>query len=275
MNWRDQEFLQQREHQAGPDTGIASDVVSQTGKTADMAATPPGEPPVDYDVRSTYESRPVNSRDFNISAIVTGTVSGSGAIIFPVLNFVTPLGWRFVVTEWEITFSPSIASLGPSVFENTSVNLLGGGSVADPFNAGIIIGPNGTSGDGIKTFMIVEEQTQFGIQILNIDTTLTIGGHSNGVVTIHGNALPVTDVQLPYAIANPVGRGKVGMFAPQMRFMPPSAPPSAPPPSAPPTAPAAPAPMPAPVARRGSGFAVSREHGFTSLIRRVPRPGQI
>jgi hypothetical protein len=262
MEWRDEEFLTQREHQAGPDTGSASDVAGQTAKTASMTATPPGEPPVDYDVRSVFDSRPVNARDFNVSANANGTVSGSGAIVFPVINFQTPLGWRFVVLGWEITFAPSIASLGPSLFQATTVNLLGGGSVADPFNTGIVIGPNGTGAEIIKSFMIVEEQTLFGIQIVNVDTTLSIGTHATAIVSIYGNALPVTDVQLPYSIANPVGRGKPAMIAPAAFFAPPSAPAAPSAPSAP-SAPAAPA---APVAarRRGGGFAIAPR-----------RPGQI
>lgn len=271
MNWRDQEFLSQREHQAGPDAND-SDTAGDAQKTADMSATAPGEPPVDFDVRSTYDARPVNARDFNISGTVVGTVSGSGAIIFPVLNFATPLGWRFVVLNWEVTFAPSIGTLGPAAFKNTSVNLLGGGGVADPFNQAIIIGPNGTADEGLETFMLVEEQTQFGIQILNADTGLLLAATSTAIVTIHGNALPVTDVQLPYAIANPVRGLKQG--PPPIAFaFPPPAPP-APPPSAPPGAPPAAAPAPAaPVARRrGSGFAVSTAPGAP---RRVIRPGQI
>jgi hypothetical protein len=258
MNWNDQEFVASREHQAGPDQPGATDVLAQRGKVAAMAATPPGEPPVDYDVRSVYDSRPVNSRDFNISGTVLGTVSGSGAIVFPVLNFNTPLGWRFVVLEWEVTFAPSLGALGPSLFAATSVNLLQGGGVADPFNTGIIIGPNGTGAKGVETFMLVEEQTLFGIQIVNADTTLGLGLTSTAIVTIHGNALPVMDVQLPYSIANPV-RG-LSMRPPSPLFFPP---PVAPPPSpgAPPVPPpAAPAPVapPAPqMRRRGGGFSVT------------------
>jgi hypothetical protein len=276
MDWRDQEFIASREHQAGPDIGTASDVAAQAGKVASMAATPPGEPPVDYDVRSVYDARPVNARDFNISGTVLGTVSGSGAIVFPVLNFNTPLGWRFVVTAWEITFAPSLGALGPAGLANTSVSLLQGGGVADPFNLGIIIGPNGTNNEeGIETFMIVEEATQFGIQIVNTDTTLGIGLTSKAIVTIHGNALPVTDVQLPYAIANPVQRGKSGMYAPPMFFAPPSAggAPMAPPvPGAPPQAPPPLVAMPPPLAHRRGGFAVA-PGGYTRPLPRRPPPG--
>jgi len=291
MEWRDSEFLAQREHQAGADLSSASDITSQGGKVADMAATPPGEPPVDYDVRSVYDSRPVNARDFNFSLSQLGTVSGSGAIVFPEFDFVSAIGWRFVVLEWDIIFSPSLGTIGGSVYQNTVVNLLGGGGVADPFNSNIVIGPNGTGEEPIKTFMLVEENTRFGLTLVNTDTTLTIAATAEAIVTVHGNALPVTDVQLPYQIANPVGRGKVGMFAPPMfPFAPPM--PAAPGAAPAPAAPAAPAPqsarvaMPRPRWQGGytalmPGAPVRRGGGFTAVIgapgapRRIIRPGSI
>jgi hypothetical protein len=169
-----------------------ADLLNVDASINSMTQAPLGNPPLDFDVISTYDSRPVNAYDFNFSASVTATLG-----VVWTMTFNVPPGYRAVPREWDVTYDTPF--VGPS--NGSTVSLLQG-SAGVPNNGPIIIG-SGTF-DPIKSFFICEEQTTFGI------TGIAIGGGANGVgpntsnvsVNVWGNLIPVSEVALPFTVAN-------------------------------------------------------------------------
>lgn len=189
--WQRQEFAEQRgDWQASscyeiPGADLLQDATSETA----LHVTPLGEPPVAFDVRSVYDSRPVNSYDFNFSTS-QAYIDAGGVLTF---NFNVPQGYRAVPREWNVALStPSIGASG--TFNTISLN---SNNAAVPNNQNIIFGGGGTE-DPVKSFFVCEEQTQFGATIFLLPT-LTPG---DCILNVWGNLIPVTSVALPFAIAN-------------------------------------------------------------------------
>lgn len=177
------------DYQASPDFREASggmDLFAADASVYAMEHTPLGEPPVDFDVRCVYDSRPVNGYDFNYSISTPAVSTGSWTV-----QFIVPNGYRAVPREWEIQFDSPFA--GPSA--NSTVSIQQNGAQL-PNNGPITIGM-GTD-EPIKTFFVCEENTTFGITGLNTNIT----GETNANINVYGNLLPVTDVALQFAIAN-------------------------------------------------------------------------
>lgn len=184
------EFAEQREDwQASACFEVpGADLLQDAASTRAMLSAPLGEPKVDFDVRSVYDSRPVNGYDFNFSA-VTLTIGGGWKVQFQV-----PSGYRVVPREWEVAFDVVI----PGSAVNSTASIQQNGAQL-PNNGPIVIGM-GTD-EPIKTFFICEENTTFGIAGENTN----IGGpvaEANVIVNVYGNLIPVTDVALPLSIAN-------------------------------------------------------------------------
>src|SRR5262245_22300833 len=103
---RGQEFIEEREQQFPPDTRPGGDVRASTGALGDFNRTPAGEPDLKYDVRSTFDSRPVNAYDFN----TTGRFYFPGADETPLTEqfgvFVVPEGFVAIARKWYFTISP-------------------------------------------------------------------------------------------------------------------------------------------------------------------------
>jgi hypothetical protein len=167
-----------------------SDLLGDDTAVTAMQATPLGEPPIAFDVRSTYDSRPVNAYDFNFSQN-QAEVSGGSVLIF---LFNVPVGYRAVPRKWSVMLSiPTSPTSGN--FNEISFQTNGGGV---PNNQGIIFGSGGTD-EPIETFFLCEEQTTFGCT-LDLGPTISSGGQA--VVNVYGNLIPVTTVALPFSIAN-------------------------------------------------------------------------
>lgn len=203
-----------RDYQWGPgiDTAGPVDLLSLEDAKTDMYAAPLVPEVLDYDVRSTYDSRPINAYDFNFCAnslIVTNDALW-------VVGWQVPLGFRAVVREFEVQydqdtgnqfgqslvyplegmypsqFAPNPASSGPTT---PTVQTAVAGAGFPVLNNMKAIG----SGGKIKTFFIVEEGTWFGIQGINNN----LGGVQGTVtINVYGNMLPIRNEQLPFIVGN-------------------------------------------------------------------------
>lgn len=193
MKWRgNQEYSQEiGDYQAPPDlTSGPSDMLGTQQSVDAMHATPLGEPPVNFDVRAIFDSRPVNAYDFNLSA--NTTISSTSASW--VATFVVPNGYRMVPREWEVYYENAPA--GSAVASQVTLQQ----NNADlPNNTGIIIGV--ATAAPIKSFFICEENTTFGIRGFN-NNTFVVAGSAVVIVNVYGNLLPVTDVALPFEVTN-------------------------------------------------------------------------
>jgi hypothetical protein len=188
--WQRDEFAEQiGDFQTGASVDQpGADLLFDDHAVAAMQATPLGEPSSDFDVRSVFDSRPVNGYDFNYSAPFsqTGGASGAGWSV----SFSVPNGYRAVPREWSVQFDQTIG--GPS---SNSVASLTQGNSSVPNNNAIIIGM-GTDRP-IKSFFLCEENTLFGISGRNNNTSSLTGS-----VVVYGNLIPTSDVALPLSIAN-------------------------------------------------------------------------
>jgi hypothetical protein len=194
--WMRGEFSEQRgDWQATscfelPGADLLQDASSETA----LSQTPLGEPRQAFDVRAVFDSRFVGSYDFNFSAEFVTTAAG-GAV--PAIEFNVPQGYRAIPRKWEVLLTVPTAAGG--VFNNISFNY---NNAAVPNNQQILFGLGGTE-DPIETFFLCEEQTQFGATITL--GAATIGGF--GVLTCHGNLIPVNSNALPFSIANQTAGG--------------------------------------------------------------------
>jgi hypothetical protein len=174
------------------ESGIA-DMIGVDQAIDAMVATPIGEPDSDFDVRSVYDSRPVNAYDFNFSANADLSSEGSG--FSWTVTFTVPNGYRAVPREWDVLYDPGFASANS--YSDSFVTIQQSGA-ALPNNGPITVGI-GTY-DPIKTFFLCEENTTFGMTGF---TALTNSSQASSVnVNVYGNLIPVSEVALPFCIAN-------------------------------------------------------------------------
>jgi hypothetical protein len=155
-----------------------------------MRVAPAGEPPADYDVRSVYDSRPVQGFDFNITA-ETGETSSPFVVEWQV-----PEGFVAVVRALHHWFDP--APMITSRQEITLTLLRDGNDVR--FNVEIPVGSE--SDELVKCFAIYDEFQMVGARLV------TPGAVVNTAAFVHfyGNFLLKTDTTPAFQIANPVGR---------------------------------------------------------------------
>jgi len=189
--WFRQEFADQRgDGQADTDFS-QSDVNYDQAYLDHMVSSPIGEPQGDYDVRSVYDSRPVNAYDFNFSGFATYTIG-----ITPIgweVQFTVPPGYRAIPKEWSVWYDrPAINPASAS-----TVSVLQNGTNL-PNNQNIIIGQGTTL--PLKTFFICEEGTTFGMTGTQQSAGTPITTNVN--VQVWGTLIPVSEVALPYTAAN-------------------------------------------------------------------------
>lgn len=164
----------------------ASDLIAVSGATQAAGQAPLGEPPPNYDVRATFDSRFVNAYDFNMSTSAPATSAAPW-----VIEFTVPLGYRAIPRRWEVIYQGITGPISPA---DSTVTLQSNG-VSLPYNGPIIIGSGGT----VRSFFLCEEGSTFGMTGFNGDAP-----SSNVTVSInvYGNLIPTSDVQLPYMAAN-------------------------------------------------------------------------
>lgn len=190
--WMREEFAdQQQDWQTGaswdqPGADLLQDAASISG----MLSAPLGEPPTDFDVRCVYDSRIINSYDFNFTATISGSSTAGWSA-----QFIVPVGYRAVPRKWAVQFDQLLT--GPSGNSIATIQQNGG----DLPNNTVCIGM-GTD-EPIETFFLCEEQTTFGIAGFNSNPPSN-GGVFTGSVNVYGNLIPVSSLALPLAASNQI-----------------------------------------------------------------------
>lgn len=197
---------------------IPSDLIALEACKDALENTPVADGPRDYDVRATYDSRLINSYDFNFAQL-------NLAVLFDeiwTIGFQVPFGYRAVVRKFKITYDNDVGGpIGNSwvvPLANTTppgntdivtqslwgglnqffiANSVGAGS-AVPNTTQIPIGPDGE----VDCFFVVEEGTWFGM--LGENANLVQVGSPTMSINIYGNLIPSENMQLPFAIGNPI-----------------------------------------------------------------------
>lgn len=183
------EFIEREIQRPPEDTPgfVAQDATASA--QSDLAETPLGAPPTDYDVRSTYDSRPVNGYDFMIA--VTAAAEGGNTFT---MEFEVRQGFVGVLREFSHFFTDNPQ---PAVINRAEVLATlrrNGTDVLD--NADI---PVGVSSDSIwKGFVIADEFNTLGVRIV-LQGLLTA---AECVAVFYGNYLLKTGVASPFEIAN-------------------------------------------------------------------------
>lgn len=183
------DFIERREDQLPPSNENAGEMSQDAKATAGMRAAPAGDPPADYDVRSVYDSRPVQGFDFNITA-ETGETSSPFTV-----EWIVPEGFVAVVRALHHWFNPAplIASR-----EDVLLTLLRDGSDVR-FNVEIPVGSE--SDELVKVFAIYDEFQTVGARLVNVGLVNTAA-----FVHFYGNFLLKTDTTPAFQIANQVGK---------------------------------------------------------------------
>lgn len=223
---------------------------SIAGSREDLTRTPLGSPPVDYDVRSVFDVRPVGAFDFNIEANTALDSIG----LNPPIEMTVPEGFVCVLREVSIWMQPTPP--GPLKTNYNWTLTLNGSEF--PYNQ---LNSFGIAVDEEKTFMLADEFNRVGLRIRQ-----GTGGNLFGVTgyaRFHGTFVQKTARPMPFEIANPSRTRQDSPLHTSRPLPPPSktprvnreqpvspshaiAPPSTPmqPPMRPPIAPVKPPPMP-------------------------------
>lgn len=175
-----------------------------------LDGVPLGNPAVDYDVRSTYDVRPVNGTDFTFSQVASPTpISESGAIW--VFSFTVPKGFVAVVRWYQWAAQSPTGSITEW---NDFLGSLQRNGVDFPYNTDVFLGP---ASKRMPVFMLADEEQTFGVRVVS----QSIDSASMGQLTMYGNLLLKTGRAYPYEIANPVGVMRQTTLAPESLFQPP------------------------------------------------------
>lgn len=155
---------------------------------ADFDVTPVGTPPVCYDVRSVFDSRPINAFDFHITGF--GAIASTDHSV--VVEMTVPEGYCAILRGIEIWFEPTPLGVNRSdVFFSLQLN---GGNY--PYNS-LPIGPGTT--DLLPMFMLADEFNRIGALI----TFSNFSADAGCYVHFYGNFLLKTERALPFEVANP------------------------------------------------------------------------
>lgn len=198
----------------------------------DASRTPLGQPPKPVDVRSVYDTRPVNAFDFNIPATAATASTDSQASLF----FQVPEGFICVLRNFDIWFEPTPIGLERSAFL-WSLQLNGGDY---PYNIGV---PFGIAIDRETVFMIANEFNTVGLRIAANGGSFPIGAVK---CRFYGNFLLKSGLPPNLEIGNLVPKSAVPPRAPPPKRTP--EPPPTPQPPTPPPQPPTPPPAPPPAA---------------------------
>lgn len=198
-----EEWIALRESQLPPDVNLVPDDTRQLGNA--MAAfdrAPLGEPPIDFTVRSVFDSRPIQGYDFN----VTSSTIVSGSIPFTTLvSFIVPTGLVCVLRQLHHFFTvPPVIASRADVLLSLQVN---GADV--PNNTSIPVGV--ASDDIVKCFVIADENTQVTAKfVTNVDVLVEA---VSIFVQFYGNFLLKTGRPSIMEIANQTGEGKTSTIS--------------------------------------------------------------
>lgn len=189
-----------------------SDLASVEESMQEQASTTYDPSPPMATVRATYDSRLINSYDFQKTAPL---VAAQPNAIWTV-GWQVPLGYRAVIRKFKVFFNGDVGgdpgnsvcapllTLYPtqfgSVFATGAQFASAGNGVAVPNCGYITIG----SGDEFDCFFIVEEDSWFGLTGQN--NNLNPSGSATTVsVNVYGTLIATNELELPYCVGNPVG----------------------------------------------------------------------
>jgi hypothetical protein len=187
---RDPQFPATREY-----NNSASEATSEQA----LPNTPLGEPPVDVDVRSVYDVRPIGAFDVNLpltSADSLRHIDEDVNLSVTVVQAV-PLGYVFVLRKLSTYFSGNIP---PIVFRSDALVTLMRNQGDVQFNTNIPIGVEQTD---LDLFIIYDEGEQFGARVNLSAITVDFPASFLGCV-FYGNFLRKTGRPAPQEIGNPV-----------------------------------------------------------------------
>jgi len=198
----------------------------------DAAKTPLGQPPKPVDVRSVYDTRPVNAFDFNISTSAATLSTDTQSSLF----FQVPEGFVCVLRNFDIWMEPSPTGLERSAFL-WSLQLNGGDF---PYNLNV---PFGVMVDRETCFMIANEFNTVGLRLVANGGAFPVG---SVFARFYGNFLLKSGLPPSLEIGNLVPKSAIQPRAapPKRTPEPPPLPPSPQQPS--PSSSRTPQPSPAP-----------------------------
>lgn len=153
--------------------------------------TPLGTPPDCYDVRSVYDSRPVNATDFNI--IGSFNFVGEGAVT-TIIDMEVPEGYIGVLRQVHVWFEPVYGQNRSDVSASFTLN---GADV--PYNQNLFVGGDT---DDLETFILGNEFNRLGLRI-TLNDGLLPDDDFMCYVKFYGNFLLKSNRPLPAEIANP------------------------------------------------------------------------
>lgn len=188
-----------------------------------------GAPKMDFNVRSVFDSRPVNGFDFVQSAVMEFTFDACSGIIIDTDNgalFRVPFGRVAVIRSVEFGSISTDADGGAMISNNAAfdvqVQLVRNGANTLPIDMSPAATPAGAvykQGIPIKapysfdTFQIVDELETFGLNILVYSTASLDNGTWYLPVKFFGNLLIKTGVPSNFEIANAGPGGKAEAVA--------------------------------------------------------------
>lgn len=188
---------------------VPTDMRNNAQRRQAAAGAPIGTPQLDYDVRSVYDSRPVQGRDFNewfsFATEGGGTVPGlffAQALLVPpgLVAVVRRIMFRCGAIVWDnvAPFQCAVLKNGATIMpeQNTLIADFPGLSLAYiPLS----------DGDSLDTFIIADEGDTVGIQLFDEQGSPDVQDDITYKVGFYGNFLLKTGVPAPFQIANLAG----------------------------------------------------------------------
>lgn len=189
----EREFIE-RDAQYPADLRPAGDNIAETQSLGDMSASPAGEPNLKYDVRSTFDSRPVNGYDFNITS--KHEFHGNSGSPQSFTCFQVPQGYVAIPRGWYVQFYPVplITDLDGVLFTPQ----LDGADIS--YNIDVPIGV--ISDQELTGFFVADEFQKVGFRVTS---ALTFPGNPsayNMSVRVYGNLLLKDNIPAQFQVAN-------------------------------------------------------------------------
>lgn len=168
----------------------------------DVARAPLGEPPTEVDVRSVYDARPIQAFDVLLPLVGTTELrkAAEGTNLSDTVTMQVPYGYVFVMRAVQHFFSGAIP---PIVTRDQALLTIVRSNGDIPYNAAIPVGA--ASIDLVKTFLIYDENEQFGARMVLSATLVNFAGAFFGA-TFYGNFLRKTGRNAAQEIGNKVLR---------------------------------------------------------------------
>jgi len=205
---------------------VPTDMRSNARNRQGAAEAPLGTPSLDYDVRSIYDSRPVNSVEFNEWFTLEGLDAApidAAAVALLRKAWLVPVGFVAVVRGITVLVpnDPNVASVWDG-----ELSVMVDGVKQDPPN--VVVNP-GTGlaainqhnilfrdGEQITTFVIADQNQFVGVDVaLLTNVALTT---ANFAVGFYGNFLQKTNIPSQFQIANLAGtKGPTRVLPPATR----------------------------------------------------------